>query len=325
MDCRPLRCEGYRILRHLKTLQTPKTKSHKTTETRENLQGKLKTRGYGRPLLDTFMRLMRHSVHCGGCSKCRIHWLNRIGANKARECRTRLGRAATSSWDHPSSCDWWKHLLLQAEYVVPAFQYPNWQTGSVFLHMIENIWKAMSVNCGISVNWMNSGGLKRPFSGEVYQPEQPSQTKSKSSIVGHMHPKKDSTEREVFQKMHQKNAVSYSENPRKRGHAHAWSIGKLGWLPNATLDLEYCLQCAPVSIDQLWPEYPNPGVYGHFAHDVVRCSGLASDRNKKQKIMSILPTTVQHDMFACLSVHVQFVQFSRLQPRCRVKATARHL
>jgi len=68
---------------------------------------------------------------------------------------------------------------------------------------------------------MNSGGFKPPFSGEVYQPEQPSQTKSKSSIVGHMHPKKDSTEREVFQKMHQKNAVSYSENPRKRGHAHA--------------------------------------------------------------------------------------------------------
>lgn len=144
---------------------------------------------------------MRHSVHFSGCSKCRIHWLNRIGANKARKCR---GRAATSSWDHPSSSDWWKHLLLQAEYVVPAFQYPNWQTGLVFLHMIENIWKAMSVNCGISVNWMNSGGLKRPFSGEVYQPEQPYQTKSKSSIVGHMHPKKDSTEREVFQKMHQK-------------------------------------------------------------------------------------------------------------------------
>lgn len=310
MDCRPLRREGYKILRHLKTLQAPKTKStksHKTTESLENLQGKLKTRAYGRPLLDTFMRLMRHSVHFSGCSKCRIHWLNRIGANKARECR--LGRAATSSWDHPSSCDWWKHLLLQAEYVVPAFQYPNWQTGSVFLHMIENIWKAMSVNCGISVNWMNSGGLKGPFSGEVYQPEQPSQTKSKSSIVGHMHPKKDSTEREVFQKMHPKNAVSYSENPRKRGHAHAWSR-KLGWLPNATLDLEYCLQCAPVSIDQLWPEYPNPGVYGHFAHDVP-CRRLIETRHKKL-CRSCQPQSSMtwHDMFVvcrCISACLLFL------------------
>ncbi len=104
------------------------------------------------------------------------------------------------------------------------------------------------------------------------QLEQPSQTKSKTSIVGHEHPRfyrKSSLSENTPTKI----TASYAENPTKRGHAHARSR-KFGWmLQNATLDLEYCLQCAPVSIDQLWPEqYPNPGVYGHIAH-VARGTG----------------------------------------------------